>query len=135
MVEGRLAWLARLKAEGKRAPCGRKPKDAVRLADRLNPKQLLDLKAGKADLKRALRDCRRRDVEEWRKAQADVEAVGQEPVDWIQRMREGRERAIAEPAYLKWLNAGGATPDILPVYEVLSAKVDCGPRRPKRDYY
>jgi hypothetical protein len=44
-VEGRRIWLAMLKADGRKAPCGRKPKDYRPLFS--NPKALLEQKARK----------------------------------------------------------------------------------------
>jgi hypothetical protein len=142
MAAGRDAHFARLHAAGLkhcggRPPANESPDARRRRFDakiRRREAKLVRLKEEKIERAwAALAEANRREREAVAPPAPQPQPAN-DPFAWIERMREGRERAIAEPAYLKWLNAGGATPDILPVYEILSAKVDRGPRRPKRDY-
>ena len=125
MVEGRRIWLAMLKAEGRKAPCGRKPEGYRPLF--ANPKALLDQKARKADAKARLYPGRKEaflaEQERLRREQAAAELKRideinqarqprpQGDAEWAHVLREATQRHLAEQAYWKWVNIGGATPD------------------------
>jgi hypothetical protein len=113
MIEGRRIWLAMLKAEGRKAPCGRKPKDYRPLF--ATPKALLDQKARKADAKARLYPRRKEaflaEQERRRREQAAAElkrideinqarqSRPQGDAEWARALREATQRHLAEQAY------------------------------------
>jgi hypothetical protein len=101
MQAGRMEWLARLKAAGLKAPCGRRPRDFDPLLASLSR---LDAKRAKADAKRlegpyrrikreCEREAARRAVEE--RAQAELRRIAEENDDPTKRDDESWEENAA----------------------------------------
>jgi hypothetical protein len=101
MQAGRMEWLARLKAAGEKAPCGRKPRDFDPLLASLNRR---DRARAKADAKRiegpyrrikreCEREAARRAMEE--RVQAELRRVAEENDDPTKRPDETWEENAA----------------------------------------